>query len=83
MQEPVAGNEAKAKEMRESVELVNERLSRRGRRRVETEALGRCQFFLVQQSGNLDMSVAQLRETICDYIKQMVENFENFVPEEL
>eukprot|EP00973_Karenia_brevis_P026146 3608286-Karenia_brevis.AAC.1 len=63
MQDSVAGNEAKAKEIRESVALVNERLSGRGRRRVETEALGRCQFISVQQSGNLDMSVAQLRET--------------------
>eukprot|EP00973_Karenia_brevis_P042004 5814981-Karenia_brevis.AAC.1 len=56
--------DAEAEEQkRQSLALVNNRLRVFGRQRVETEALGRCQFLPVQQSGQVAMSIEELRET--------------------
>ena len=59
--------------------LMGDRLRRLGLQRVETEALGNCQFIAVQQSGGLGMTPAELRETVCEYMNEFADEISNFM----
>ena len=76
IQNSLEDNEEAQQKLKRSMALLAPRLRMRNIRRVDTQALGDCQFIAVAMSGKLDIHHESLRQQVCDYLEALPATFQ-------